>query len=170
MSSPQDPGPTPSFDSWFMTSKRWLLELAMFYTRDAKHAEDIAQEAAIKVFKAWNDEPKRGKILTSPGYTGRIVRNCYLDYIKGHSRTNQSEVELDPIRHDRSGISEEHDDVRSAVLSLEGDQHLLIILNFYYGLTIKEAGRQLGLSSPKAYRLHAKALAQLAGLLNEGEA
>lgn len=170
MSSPQGTGPPSSFESWFETSKRWLLEQAKFYVEDEWLAEDMAQEAAIKVFKAWNDETKRGKVLASRGYTCRTVYNCYLDYVKVRSRTNQGEVELDARRHDRSVISGEHDDVRNAVLKLEGDQHLLIVLKYYYGLTLKEAGRQLGLPYPKAYRLHAKALAHLAGLLDEGEA
>jgi len=38
------------------------------------------------------------------------------------------------------------------------------------GLTVKEAGTQLGLSASQAYRLHDKALAHLARLLDEGEA
>jgi DNA-directed RNA polymerase specialized sigma subunit len=46
----------------------------------------------------------------------------------------------------------------------------MILLRYYNGLTIREAGNQLGLSPAQAYRLHDKALASLAGLLDEGEA
>ena len=46
----------------------------------------------------------------------------------------------------------------------------MIILCYYNGRTIKEAGHQLGLPESRAYRLHHKALAHLAGLLDEGEA
>jgi len=169
MNSPPNTGQSPDFESWFRTSGRLLLEQARLYTSDVKLAEDIAQEAAIKVFKAWDDEIKRSKFLIT-GYVCTTVRNCYLDHIKARSRTNRGEVELDPDRHDRSGTSGDYDDMRGAVRSLDGDEHLMIVLKYYYGLTIRDAGRQLGLSYPQACRLHTKALAHLAGLLNEGEA
>jgi DNA-directed RNA polymerase specialized sigma subunit len=56
------------------------------------------------------------------------------------------------------------------MLSLDDDEQDMIILGYYIGLTIREAGNQLGLSPAQAYRLHEKALARLAGLLDEGEA
>jgi len=46
----------------------------------------------------------------------------------------------------------------------------MIILRYYQGLTIKDAGTQLGLSPSQAYRLHDKALAHLTGLLEERKA
>jgi RNA polymerase sigma factor (sigma-70 family) len=130
------------------------------YARDPKLAEDIAQEAAVKVFKAWPDDETRDKILTVPGHVRTIVYHCFLDHIKVPSRTNYREAELDIERHDRGddGID---NDLRMAVLSLDSDEREMIILRYYRGLTTKEAGSQLGLSPSQAYRLHDKALANL---------
>ena len=169
MSSLPEPGAVPDFETWFRTSAGRLLRQAYYFTRDPELAEDIAQDAAVKVFKAWPDEETRGKILTQPGYVRAIVYHCFLDHIKVPSRTNRREAGLDIERHDRSDREIDHD-LRTAVLGLADDERDMIILRYYNGLTIREAGNQLRLSPARAYRLHDKALASLAGLLDEGEA
>jgi len=169
MSSLPDPGAVLDFETWFRQSGRLLLRLAYFCTGEEKLAEDIAQEAAIKVFKAWADDKMRELILTGPGYLRTIVVHCFLDHIKVRSRTGLSEVGLDVERHDRAGIENDRS-LRIAVLELDGDERDMIILRYYNDLTTKDAGIQLGLSASQAYRLHRKALAHLAGLLAEGEA
>jgi len=164
--------PEPSirdFVTWFRKFANQILWWAYFYTKDSKLAEDIAQETAVKVFKSWSDDETREKILTSPGYVRTIARHCFLDHIKVPSRTNYREVELDIERHDRGDDGIDHD-LRMAVLRLDDNEQDVIILRYYNGLTIKEAGSQLGISESQAYRLHDKALAHLAGLLDEGEA
>jgi RNA polymerase sigma factor (sigma-70 family) len=131
-------------------------------------AEDIAQEAAIKVLKAWSHHETRDKILTQPAYRNTIVKNCFLDHIKVRSRTSQGEVHLDVEWRGPAGAADD-EDLRLAILSIEDDEHEMIILRYYSDLTIREAGTQLGLTPPQAYRLHDKALAHLAGLLDEGK-
>jgi RNA polymerase sigma-70 factor (ECF subfamily) len=169
MSSLPEPGAAPNFETWFRKSAAQLLRQAYYFTRDPELAEDIAQDAAVKVFKAWPDEETRSKILTQPGYVRAIVYHCFLDYIKVPSRTNHREAELAIERYDRSDREIDHD-LRRAVLGLADDERDMILLRYYNGLTIREAGNQLGLSPAQAYRLHDKALASLAGLLDEGEA
>jgi len=169
MSSLPVPGSVPDFETWLRQSSRLLLQTARFCTGDEKLAEDIAQEAAIKVFKAWADDKTRDQILTGPGYLRKIVVNCYLDHIKVRSRTRLSEVELD-IERDSGFHTENDHSLRIAVLHLGDDERNMIILRYYDDLTTKDAGLQLGLSTSQAYRLHRKALAHLARLLDEGKA
>jgi RNA polymerase sigma factor (sigma-70 family) len=167
MSLLPEPGATSEFVTWYR--KSGLLRMAYFLTRDAQLAEDIAQEAAVKVWKAWPDDRKRILILTHSGYVRAIVQRCFLDHIRARARMNTREVELDIERNDRPNGEIDHD-LRRAVLSLDGDGRDMILLRYYNGLTTKEAGSQLGLSKSQAYRLHDKALAHLAELLDEGEA
>ena len=103
MRSRPEPGSKREFEIWYEKSGYQFLRLAYFYTRDPKLAEDIAQEATAKVWKAWPDDQKREKILTLPGYVPTIVRHCFFDHLRVQSRTNQWEVELDVERHDRDG-------------------------------------------------------------------
>jgi RNA polymerase sigma factor (sigma-70 family) len=157
------------FKPWFEeTGAGDMQRYALFYTGNEKLAEEIAQDAAIKAYAAWSDPEKRDKILNQPGYVRAIVRHCFFDYIKVPSRTSGREAELDPGRHDWP-VSEEHQDLRIAVLSLDDDERDMVYLHYYCDLTIKEAGHQLGLSQSRSYRLHDKALTRLKGLLDEGE-
>jgi RNA polymerase sigma-70 factor, ECF subfamily len=168
MSSLPGPGAEPDFETWLRQFAHRLLWWAYYYTRDMKLAEDIAQDAAVKAFKAWPEEEARDK-LAYPGYVHTIVFHCFLDHVKVRPRTNYGEVEFVVERHDRPGREVDHD-LRRAVLSLQCDERNMIILRYYEDLPIKEAGRLLGLSMSKAYRLHDRALAHLAGELDEGKA
>jgi len=168
MSSLPGSGAERDYETWLRHYARPLLRWAYYYTRDRKLAEDIAQDAAVRAFKAWPEEEMRGK-LTQPGYVRTIVYHCFLDHIKVPSRTSHGEVKLDVERHDQPGQEIDHD-LRRAVLTLEDNERAMIILRYYEDLTIKEAGSLLGLPMAQAYRLHDKALAHLAGLLDEGKA
>jgi len=167
MSHP-DPGTVPDFEAWFRRSGGEILRQAYFCTRDQVLAEDIAQEVAIKAYKAWATEETRDRILTQPGYVRTMIKNAFLDHIKVPSRTNLGEVELDVERHSKPD-TEMNQDLRLAVLSLEDDEFRMIIFRYGHDLTITEAGARLGLSASQAFRLHSKARAHLAGLLNEKE-
>jgi RNA polymerase sigma factor (sigma-70 family) len=168
MSSRLDPGDETEFVDWFTATAGDLLRWSHFYTRDPRLAEEIAQDAAIKLFKAWSRDALREKVLTSPAYVCTIVHHCYLDHIKVPSRTTRGEVELDVARLGELR-TEGDSDLHVAVLSLERSEQQMITMRYYDDLTIKEAGRQLGLSYPQAYRLHTRALAHLRELLDEGE-
>src|SRR5262249_35315606 len=115
MSSHPGPDTQEDFDAWLQVASPKILRDAYFVTRDPKLAEDIAQEATLKFFKAWANEEMRGKILTQPGYIRTTIYHCYLDHIKVPSRTNLREAAFDVARHDRSGTEIDHD-LRLAVL------------------------------------------------------
>jgi RNA polymerase sigma factor (sigma-70 family) len=143
-----------------------IYRMACFCTRDPKLGEEIAQDAVIKIYKAWPDKEKRDYIRTVPACRWTIVKNCYRDYLRARNRAGKREVELDAERHGRTDTGVDHD-IRLAILSLEDDEREMITLVYYERLTIAEAGTQLGLSAPQAYRLHSKARARLARQLEE---
>jgi RNA polymerase sigma factor (sigma-70 family) len=169
MSSQSEPREVPEeFTPWFRLTGGELNRMAYFCTRDKELAEEIAQEAATRICKAWPDKEKRDRIRTQKAYRWAIVRNCFRDYIRARDRARQGEVELHARRHGQTD-PELVQDVRLAILSLEDVEADLIVLVRYTGLTIAEAGTQLGLSRPQAYRLYTKARAKLAGILTEQE-
>jgi RNA polymerase sigma factor (sigma-70 family) len=167
MSSQPEPSEVPEdFVPWFRQAGGELYRMAYFCTRDEKLTDEIAQEAVTRIYKAWPDQKKRDKIRTQVAYRWAIVRNCFRDYLRACDRARQGEVELHAGRYSQAD-PEIVQDVRFAILSLEDVEQNLVILVWYKGLTIGAAGAQLGLSGPQAYRLHVKALAKLAGLLDE---
>jgi len=145
-----------------------LFRHAYSLTRDPGMAEDIAQEAAVRIFKAWASEDLRGKIIASKGYACRIITNCFLDHVRVPARAGRDQVEFDETLHDGPDSTVD-DDLRHAVLSLSQGERDVILFRYYHDLTFAEAGHQLGISPSQARRLHIKALASLAGLLHEGK-
>jgi len=168
MSSRPEPGTPREYETWLRgPDGRSMLRLASWYAGDPELAEEMAQEAAVKVFKAWSDDKMRYLVLNQPGYVSAIVRNCFLDHVRAN-KARKREVEFDAERHSRATRGPDQD-LRFAVLSLDDDERDMIILRYYEDLTTKEAGSRLGLPRWQAYRLHDKALAHLARLLGEEE-
>jgi RNA polymerase sigma factor (sigma-70 family) len=166
MSSPPGHRDVPEeFVPWFRQADGELYRMAYFCTGDEKLAEEIAQDAATRICKAWRKKEKRDRIRTQTAYCWAIVRNCFRDYIRARDRARQGEAELHAGRYGQAdpGLVQ---DVRFAILSFEDTEQDLIISVWYKGLTIGEAGTQLGLPGHQAYRLHTRALAKLAGLLS----
>lgn len=170
MGSHQDHSEVPDFEVWFRANAGELLRYALFVAPDRAKAEDIAQDAAVKVFKAWASEDLRERIITSAAYVRRIVENCFLDYRKVRSRANEREEGHEGEEAGGVEPAVESDlDVRAALLRLVGDERDMLFLTYYQDLRIADAGRQLGISGTGAYRLHERALRHLAALLNEEE-
>jgi RNA polymerase sigma factor (sigma-70 family) len=167
--SSRDSREAEEFKPWLEANGPWLRRTAHFVTPDRETGEDIAQEAVIKLFKAWTNESLREKILTSRSYVGRLVLNCYLDHKKVKSRTNECEEEFADERHHvevefGSGL-----EVRQALRRLCDAERHILFLTFYCDLTKTAAGQELGISPSSASRLYKRALSNMKVLLNEEE-
>jgi RNA polymerase sigma factor (sigma-70 family) len=151
----------PDMDAWLRDNRDRLLRYAHFHTWDADLAEDVAQDAAMKIFRSWADDELRRRITTSRGYVFTIVKNSFIDFRKVRSRTNEFEDELTDEEPHEATVP--HDDpesgwaVRAAIRRLDDDERDLLFLTYYEDLKVKEAGQLLGLTEAQAYRLHERA-------------
>ena len=139
MSGRDDHREAEDFEVWLDENGPRLRRTAHFVAPDRRTGEEIAQEAVIKLFKAWTNESLREKILASPSYVGRLVLNCYLDHKKVKSRTSECEVEFTEEHHHvevkyGSGL-----EVRQALRRLREAERHMLFLTFYCGLTRTEA-------------------------------
>ncbi|WP_424533709.1 RNA polymerase sigma factor [Sphaerisporangium viridialbum] len=158
---------TPDSKSWIEDNHARLLRLALLFTRDPRLAEDIAQEACLKIMRAWPKKPQRDSIITSPGYVVTIVKNACRTHWKAHSRRNEFETSLEPECDPE--FKDADVTLRDLLVDLPEDEHAMLILRYYEGETILEAGRQLGLSRDRAYRLHDRALETLRARFKDQE-
>jgi len=166
MNTPQADG-TPDLKSWLEENYRHLLWVAFLITRDRQLAEDIAQDASLKIMRAWPNNWQRDMIITSRAYVFTIVLNAFRSHQKVPSRTKKFEVPLEP-KHDV--VFQDTDaELRELLVGLPDDERALLILRYYFGETIVEAGHKLGLSRDGAYRLNQKAFVSLRTLLKDQE-
>jgi RNA polymerase sigma-70 factor (ECF subfamily) len=141
--------------------KRNVLNVAYRYTGDAYAAEDLAQEAFVRVYQACRRYKPTAKFST---WLYRIVTNLCLSALrkqqvrKAFSLDTSLESEEGEFRTDRSGVQEgrpgeslEREElagvVRQAVQALPENQRIAVILNRYTGLGYQEVARSMNLSS-----------------------
>jgi RNA polymerase sigma-70 factor (ECF subfamily) len=126
-------------------------------------AEDIAQEAFIKLFRHMGSY-RGGRRFTSWFY--RIVVNAARDHLrrKGPVTEDLEAASAEPASAEESGV-EGYEQVRQALLQLSPREREVVVLRDLQGLTTWEVARALGLN-PVTVRRHAmRARRRLEGIL-----
>lgn len=124
--------------------QRRLFGLAMGIVGDAELAEDVAQEAFIRIFRhAVVFDVRRGSVAT---WALTITRNLAIDALRVRRETptdpdDQVFFELTSTDRQPEGVAEAHDSldsIRLALAELPIDQRRAVILSAMYGRTAAE--------------------------------
>ena len=150
-----------------------LLRYATSIVNNADLAQDIVQEAFIRLFRKWREAFEPSPALSSWLY--RTTHNCAVDVIRKYERRNRveqehQEVVVDPIVFHPV---DEHDPnaqrVAKALAALPRRDRELIILKVYEDKSYKEISAITGLSVGNVgYILH-HAMRKLADALEQEE-
>lgn len=153
-------GDSSALEGLIERHKKVVLNIVYRYIGDRSAAEDIAQEAFVRVYQARKRYKPTAKFST---WLYRIVSNLCLSALrkeqlrKAHSLDSSLETQEGELRTDRSsddvdppGSRLEKEElarvVRSAVESLPEGQRMAVILNRYGGLGYQEVARSMNLS------------------------
>lgn len=157
------------FTDWVVSRQHRMLRTAYLMTGDLHRAEDLLQEALIKVALRW---PKLRE-----GNPDAFVRTVlYRDNVSWWRRRRESPVEQvtdSAARHD-ADATERGLLVRQALATLTAKQRAVLVLRYFDDLTERETAEILGVSigtvksqtSAALTRLRERA-PQLADLINE---
>jgi RNA polymerase sigma factor (sigma-70 family) len=133
----------------FQTEGRSLVRLARLFVDDRDAAEDIVQEAFLRLTRhAGNIEA----IDRAPAYLRSIVLNLARDHNRRglvslrHYATSGREVDVDDDIADQLVRSEDHRRVLDAVRRLPARQRDCITLKYFEYLSIDEIASTIGLS------------------------
>jgi RNA polymerase sigma-70 factor, ECF subfamily len=118
--------------------------LAAVMLADRSTAEDAVQEASIK---AWR---KLGQLRGDAG----SLRSWFLSIVANECRMVRRQrwwsvakvAEVLPLRGTRDQFDETSSDLKTALLRLNPDERLPLVLHFYLDLPLDEVARTLGLS------------------------
>lgn len=125
--------------------------LALRITGDDARAEDVVQEAFVKIWRqAARFDSQRGSLRA---WVMAVVRNQALDVFRGRAGRERREVDLDQIGPDARvcdpwphvSASLLRSRVRTALCSLPPEQRQVVELSYFSGLTCREIGNMLGL-------------------------
>lgn len=159
-------GDLSAFDTLVRRHWRKAWRTAFYFLNASADAEDVAQEAFIKIFVAL---PKYKSKAAFSTYLYRVVSRLCFDRNKKKQPLYTDQLP-DTYGNERNGfetiVDDEHNmQIRRAIESLPPDQRLAIILRYYEGLGYSGIADALGKTRKGAERVLARARNNLARLV-----
>jgi RNA polymerase sigma factor (sigma-70 family) len=145
------------FESFYLTNRVKLFRALVAVTRDVHEAEELAQEAFVRVWGRWD------RIQQMEDPTGYLYRTALNGWLQVHRRATRAAKRLaapgrviDPME-----AVEDRDEVARRLLELPVRQRTALVLTEYLGLDSAEAARALGIRPGTVRRLASNARATL---------
>jgi RNA polymerase sigma-70 factor (sigma-E family) len=139
-----------------------LRRIARGVCRDQHQAEDVLQNALVKLYVAW----PRVRLENAEAYTRRIIVRAHLDEVRRPFRSREV-VGLDG--HDRGapeGASyEDRSALAEALRALPEMQRKVVVLRHWVGLSTKETAADLGVAEGTVKSYCSRALEKLEAAL-----
>jgi RNA polymerase sigma-70 factor (ECF subfamily) len=149
---------TPSFDEFYMASFGRLFTALCLVTGNRFEAEEIAQEAFVRVFERWRHI---GRLTDPTGYLFQVSMNVFRDQYRRASLGLRRGLSLAPAATDDLAAVDTRDAVVRLLLELEPRQRAAVVLTALLDYTAEEAGGMLGLRASSVRSLTTRARAQL---------
>ena len=155
-------GDDVGFSEFFSDEYETLLRAMYLLTGDRHEAEELAQDAFVKVCERWD----RVRVMENPaGYLYRIAVNARTSALR---RLRVAARSILPLRQaDPISDTDERDRIRRALATLPTGQREALVLIEWVGLSDLEAARVLGIS-PGAVRVRLSRAKAAVRLLTDG--
>jgi RNA polymerase sigma factor (sigma-70 family) len=122
--------------------------LALTVTRDASLADDVAQEAFVRAWRAATTyDSRRGSVVT---WLLTITRNCAIDAVRSRRSTPTDQEQLDQLLHDTMTAPDpadaalrglERDQAVNRLIAIPREQARAVVLAVIGGCTAAEVSR-----------------------------
>jgi RNA polymerase sigma factor (sigma-70 family) len=155
-----------TFETFFEAEHRRLYRSLILITGDRQEADDVAQEAMIRVLERWDrvarmDEPR--------AYLYRTALNLNRNRHRWVARRRRHAIYDREATPDMSEAAAERVDVRRALDGLTTEQRIAVVLVDFLGFDAKGAGRVLGIDADATRaRVHRGRAALREGLTDDG--
>jgi RNA polymerase sigma-70 factor (ECF subfamily) len=141
MTQPLEMSSSAGFEAFFHEHYERLLKAVYLVTGNRGEAEDLAQEAFVKVYERWD---KVAGLDNPMGYLYRAAINAHTSRLRRlavAARKTFAPRHADPLE-----ASDDRDQIRRALAGLSEGQREAIVLVEWLGMTDDEAGRVLGVA------------------------
>lgn len=143
-----------------------LRRIAYAVCRDDARAEDVLQEALVKLYLAWSRVQGTGR---EEAYARRIIVNADLDQRRRpwHRRRSAVPVELldEPAR--TGPATEDRMELLAEVRALPAMQRRTVVLRYWLGMSVEETAEELSISTGTVKSHASRGLATLRERLGE---
>lgn len=131
------------FRDWATTSRAGLRRTAFLLCGDWSLADDLVQEALIRLYVAW---PRLSRSESLRNYSRRVLINLYLDHRRRPSRREQP-TDVPP---DVAGVEAEEmqhrDLLLGALRQVPSGQRAVLVLRFWEDLSVNQTAELLDTS------------------------
>lgn len=151
-----------SLGAWYSAEHDRLVRFAYLLTRNLDSAEDLVQDAFIRMYRVRDPLDEVGY----PAYARRVIVNLARSAFRRRSverRVMHSLTPSENVERDHAGDL----DVRHALLSLSIPDRACLALRYYEGQTDAEIAATLGISEAAAKKRVTRAQARLRSQLKE---
>jgi RNA polymerase sigma-70 factor (ECF subfamily) len=144
-----EPGRVGSFEDFFRAHHERLLRVLYLSTGDRYEAEDLTQEAFVRVYERW----ARVRTADNPaGYLFRVALNQRRSRLRRLRVAARNALRVgQETRADDQAVADDRLSVRGALAALPDGQREAVVLVEWLDMTDAEAGAVLGVS-PGAVR------------------
>lgn len=148
-------GDREAFEELVRATHRRVYSLAFRLVGDRFDAEDVAQDAYLRMFRGLGAFREEARFET---WMYRIVTNAAMNLLKRRGRFGEivQDEDLDVPVPDRSPEQTAlRDDLERSLAALPAGQRTVVLLKDVYGLSCREIGEELGLEEGAVkVRLH----------------
>lgn len=150
-------GEAEAFEELVRRTQRQVFTLAYRLTGDRGEAEDVAQEAYLRVFRSLGGYRRDARFET---WLYRIVTNTAMTQLRRRGRFGLivEEVGELPVLHQTGRSPEEvvdREELKEALEELPPGLRVTVVLKEVYGLSCREIGEEIGLTEGAVkVRLH----------------
>ncbi|MCF6378382.1 sigma-70 family RNA polymerase sigma factor [Nocardioides KLBMP 9356] len=143
-----------------------LRRIAYAVCRDDARAEDVLQEALVKLYLAW---PRVGGTGREEAYARRIIVNADLDQRRRQWHRRRSSVPVELLDGPaRSGpATEDRLELLTELRLLPPMQRRTVVLRYWLGFSVEETARELSISEGTVKSHSSRGLATLRDRMGE---
>ena len=148
----------PIFEEFYEATFRRLFTGLCLVSGNRHEAEEVAQEAFVRVFERWDHV---GVLEDPTGYLFRVSMNVFRSRYRRASLGLRRALFLAPAATDDLAAVETHDAVVRLLRGLDPRQRAAVLLTAILDYSAEEAGRMLGLRASSVRSLTTRARAQM---------
>jgi RNA polymerase sigma factor (sigma-70 family) len=142
--------PNQAFAGFFEAEYRRLARAMYLLTRDRQEADDLAQEALVRVYERWDSV---GAMKSPTGYLYRTALNLHRSRLRQIAVRTRRALALEPFSSgDPLSSVEDRDELGRLLAALPRAQREALVLFEWLELDAEEAARLMGIS-PAAARM-----------------
>ena len=148
----------PNFEEFYEATFRRLFTALCLVTGNRHEAEEIAQEAFLRMYERWD---RVGSLEDPTGYVFRVSMNVFRNRFRRASLGVRRALSIAPTETDDLAAVETRDEVVRLLHDLNPQQRAAVLLTSILDYSAEEAGRMLGIRASSVRSLTTRARAQM---------